>query len=171
MTAEGSKLSRVDLRARLSGLSVEALLWTMSLFCGTMGAFLLVAPHRFQSPPYRALLPYGVEWGILALGSGLGLLAVAVLRPPRWVTLCVHGLAGLTLLTLAISFGRIGGLTGVIIYTLLALGTVFAGLLPRGRPVDGGDLFGLGQACNGGSAARPQADVLEYATFVAVNEV
>ena len=115
----------------------------MSLFCGTIGAFLLVAPHRFQSLSYRALLPFGVWWGTLALCSGVGLLAVAVLRPARWVTLCVHGLAGLTLLMLAASFGRIGGLTGVVIYSLLALGTFVPGLLPRGRPVGGGDLFGL----------------------------
>jgi signal transduction histidine kinase len=145
LAAEGSKLSRVDLRARLSGLSVEALLWTMSLFCGSMGAFLLVAPHRFQSPSYRALLPYGVWWGTLALCSGVGLLAVAVLRPRCWVTLCVHGMAGLTLLALAASFARIGGLTGLIVYTVLALGTALAGLLPRDQPIDGqgGDLFGL----------------------------
>jgi signal transduction histidine kinase len=135
----------VGLRARLSGLSVEALLWAMSLFCGSMGAFLLVAPHRFQSLSYRALLPYGLWWGTLALTSGVGLLAVAVLRPSRWATLCVHGMAGLTLLALAASFAWIGGLTGLIVYTLLGLGTAVAGLLPRDRPLDGegGDLFGL----------------------------
>ncbi len=144
MAAEGSKLSRVDLRGRLARCSVDALLWTMSLFCGWTGAFLLVAPHRFQTPPYRALLPFGVWWGTLALCSGVGLLAVAVLRPRRWVALCVHGLAGLTLLALAVSFGQVGGWTGMIVYTLLAVGTFFAGLLPRARTViEGGDLFGL----------------------------
>src|SRR3954471_3273134 len=131
LAAEGSKLSRVDLRGRLAGCSVDALLWTMSLFCGWTGAFLLVAPHRFQTPPYRALLPFGVWWGTLALCSGLGLLAVAVLRPRRWVALSVQGLAGLTLLALAVSFGQVGGWTGMLVYTLLGVGTFFAGLLPR----------------------------------------
>ncbi|HEX4961163.1 MAG TPA: sensor histidine kinase [Thermoanaerobaculia bacterium] len=142
MTLEGSESLGLRLRRRLEGLSVEVLLWAMSLFCVTMGAFLLVAPHHFQSPPYRALLPYGIGWGTLALASGVGLLAVAVLRPSRRLALGVHGLAALTLLILAASFAWVGGVTGGFIYSVLALGTFAGGLLPRGRRTRG-DLFGF----------------------------
>ncbi|HKI01996.1 MAG TPA: sensor histidine kinase [Thermoanaerobaculia bacterium] len=124
------------------GLSIESLLWTTSLFCGFAGAFLLVAPHHFQSQPYEALLPFGIVWGTLALAAGVGLLSVAVLRPRRqWLSFCGHALAGVTLLTLAASFLRVGALTGTIAYTILGLGTIVAGLRPRGAGA--GDLFGL----------------------------
>ncbi|HEY9420877.1 MAG TPA: hypothetical protein VIW92_05665, partial [Thermoanaerobaculia bacterium] len=135
-----------ELRHRLSGLSVETLLWAMGLFCGFIGAFLLVAPHHFQTGFFRALLPFALAWGTLALVSGVGLMAVAVLRPPRWAALGVHVLAGLTLLALAVSFAMVRGMTGVFIYAVLGLGTLIAGLLPRdspGRPAAGGDLFAL----------------------------
>jgi signal transduction histidine kinase len=134
------------LRHRLSGLSVESLLWALGLFCGFIGAFLLVAPHHFQTGFYAALLPYSLAWGMLSLASGVGLISVAVLRPPRWAALGVHTLAGLTLLALAVSFAMVGGLTGVVIYSVLGLGTLIAGLLPRDRsggPLAGGDLFAL----------------------------
>ncbi|MBW8873823.1 MAG: sensor histidine kinase [Acidobacteria bacterium] len=145
LSTEGSGAQGARLGERLARLSVEVLLWVMSLFCSTMGAFLLIAPHHFQTPPYRALLPYGIGWGALALASGVGLLAVAVLRPRRWVALSVHVMAGLTLLALAASFARVGGVNGVVVYTVLGLGTALGGLLPRGRPAAGGngDLFGF----------------------------
>lgn len=132
------------LRERLSSLSVESLLWTMSFFCTFMGAFLLVAPHHFQTPPYRVLLYYSVEWGSLALISGVGLLAVAILRPSRGTTLLVYGMAGATLFCLAASFGGAGSVRSALIYTLLGAGVLLAGWLIRDRSSQaGGDLFGL----------------------------
>jgi signal transduction histidine kinase len=129
---------------RLTGLSPESLLWVTSLFCGFLGAFLLIAPHRFQTPSYRALLPHALAWGTLALASGLGMLSVAVLRPRRWVSALAHFFVGLTLLALAVSFFRVGAVAGGAMYTLLGLGTFAAGLLPRGRRrAPGGDLYGL----------------------------
>ena len=77
------RFARERRRRRLTALSPEILLWAMGLFCGFIGAFLLIAPHRFQTPSYEALLPYALAWGTLALASGMGLLAVAVLRPRR----------------------------------------------------------------------------------------
>ena len=128
----------------LERLSPESLLWAIGLFCAFIGAFLLVAPHHFRSAPYGALLPYALAWGALALSSGVGLLAVAILRPRPWLCFGVHALAGLTLLALAASFARVGGVTGVVAYAVLGLGTILAGLMPR-DPVrgSGGDLFGL----------------------------
>ncbi|HEX3553272.1 MAG TPA: sensor histidine kinase [Thermoanaerobaculia bacterium] len=145
LSTEGSGAQGWRPGERLARLSVEVLLWAMSLFCGTMGAALLIAPHHFQTPPYRTLLLYDIQWGTLALASGVGLLAVAVLRPRRWVALGVHALAGLTLLALATSFARVGGVTGAVVYAVLGLGTALGGLLPRGRTAaDGnGDLFGF----------------------------
>ncbi len=132
------------LSQRLSGLSVEVLLWAMGLFCAFVGAFLLVSPHHFQSRPYEALLPYALAWGTLALVAGLGLLAVAVMRPPRWVSCAVHLLAGLTLLALAASFVRVSAVSGVVMYATFGVGILLACRLSRDRPATaGGDLFAL----------------------------
>jgi signal transduction histidine kinase len=136
---EGSP--RLDSSARLSP---ESLLWVTSLFCGFLGAFLLIAPHRFQTPSYRALLPHAFGWATLALASGVALLAVAVLRPRRWERCIAHVLVGVTLLVLAGSFVRVGALSGGLTYSLLGLATFAACLLPGGRrAAAGGDLFGL----------------------------
>ncbi len=141
---------------RLAGLSPEILLWAMGLFCSFIGAFLLIAPHRFQSDPYTALLPYALGWGSLALASGLGMIAVAVLRPRRWWSCGVHFLVGSTLVALAASFVRVGAISGGVIYAVLGVGTFLACLLPRDRPrsaAAGGDLFallmGVAAACAG----------------------
>jgi signal transduction histidine kinase len=135
-----------SLRDSLARLSPESLLWVTSLFCGFLGAFLLIAPHRFQTPSYEVLLVHALGWGTLALASGVGLLAVTVLRPGRWQGCVACFFVGLTLLALAGSFFQVGALSGGLIYSLLGLGTIAACLLPRGRPAEagvGGDLFGL----------------------------
>src|SRR5215213_740922 len=62
-------------------ISPESLRWGIGLFCSILGAFVLVAPHRFAAPPYEALAPYRALWGSAAFAAGVALLAVAVLRP------------------------------------------------------------------------------------------
>ena len=135
-----------SLRDSLARLSPESLLWVTSLFCGFLGAFLLIAPHRFQTPFYQVLLAHALGWGTLALASGVGLLAVTVLRPGRWQSCVACVLVGLTLLALAGSFFQVGALSGGLIYSLLGLGAFAACLLPRGWQAGAdavGDLFGL----------------------------
>jgi signal transduction histidine kinase len=126
-------------------LSPEVFLWAMGLFCGFVGAFVLIAPHRFNSPSYEALLPHAFGWGTLSLASGMAMLAVAVLRPRRASCFAAHLCVGMTLLGLAASFFRVGALSGGVCYTVLGLGTFGAFLLRRDRPdaAMGGDLFGL----------------------------
>ncbi len=139
----GRKFAR---KAPWASLSQESLLWAVGLFCAFIGAFLLVAPHHFHNAPYESLLPFAVLWGTLALGSGVGLLGVTILRPPFWLGLAIHGLAGLTLLALSASFAAVGAVTGTVAYTVLGLGTILAGWMRRSRPgEDGspGDLFAL----------------------------
>src|SRR5689334_7911320 len=104
----GGRFTKVS---SLPRLSPESLLWAVGLFCAFIGAFLLVAPHHFRSAPYGALLPYAIVWGTLALGSGVGLLAVAILRPQPWLSFVVHALGGLTLLSLAASFAWVEAVT------------------------------------------------------------
>jgi signal transduction histidine kinase len=141
----------------LNRLSIESLLWAMGLFCAFTGSFVLVAPHHFRTPVYEALRLHGPWWGTLAVVSGSGLLAVAILRLPRRWSLTAHTLAGLSLLALAASFGLTLSWTGAIAYTVLGLGTLAAGLLPRSlgaaSPAREGDFFallmGLVAAANG----------------------
>jgi signal transduction histidine kinase len=124
---------------------VNSLEWAVGFFCGFIGAFLLVAPHRFQGSPYRVLLTQGLAWGTLALLSGVLLLVAVVLRPRRWLSIAVHVCAGVTLLALAVSFARVGARTGMITYSILGLATILAGSRPyRRQGLEGdGDLFGL----------------------------
>jgi len=136
--------------SKLAGsLSAESLRWTMGFYCAFIGAFILVAPHRFAAPQYQGLAPYRPAWGGLALAAGVALLAVAILRPRRVVTVLAHGLAVLTFLTLGASFARIGLWPGMIPYGTIGLGLTLAGLLPPtppGRPAETaepGDLFAL----------------------------
>jgi signal transduction histidine kinase len=129
----------------MRSLSPEVFLWAMGLFCGFVGAFVLIAPHRFNAPSYYALLPYAFGWGTLSLASGMAMLAVAVLRPRRALCFAAHLGVGVTLLGLAASFFRVGALSGAVCYIIMGLGTFGAFLLRRDRPAAavGGDLFGL----------------------------
>jgi signal transduction histidine kinase len=140
---EGLQGRWTDDGGRLRDPSADALRWVMGLFCSFIGAFLLIAPHHFQAAPYQALLPYALGWGALALASGMGLLAVTVLRPAPWVALGSHVLVALTLFTLALSFGWVGAFSGILVYTLLGLGVLVAGLPRKWPAAGGGDLFGL----------------------------
>jgi signal transduction histidine kinase len=129
-----------------AGLSAESLRWTLGLFCAFIGAFMLVAPHRYASPLYQGLVPFQLWWGMAALASGVALLAVAVLRPGRPAALLVHGAAGATLLLLAASFASTGAWTGAVSYAIFGAGLAAAGLLPQSvSPAPGGgrDLFAL----------------------------
>jgi signal transduction histidine kinase len=128
---------------RLSGLSGEILLWAMGFFCGFFGAFLLIAPHHFQTSRYEGLLPFATAWGTLALVSGGGLLMVAVVRPARRMSFAAHLLVGLALFALAASFAAVKAVTGCLAYAIFGAGTILAGLQtrkPRVTP-EGGDLF------------------------------
>ena len=121
-------------------LSAESLRWALGLYCTFVGAFMLVAPHRFGAPVYGALTPYRSLWGTAALAAGVALLAVAILRPRRVFALLGHLLAGITLLALAASFQQNQAWTGMIAYGVLGIGTLAAGLMPRNP---GRDLFAL----------------------------
>jgi len=128
-----------------TGLSAASLRWTVGLLSAFIGAFVLVAPHRYSSAAFRELAPFLAWWGLAALGSGIALLSVAILRPGRVVSLIVHSAAGLTLLVLAASFVRTGAFTGAASYGILGLGLVVAGALRPAAPWPGEerDLFAL----------------------------
>ncbi|HTG35075.1 MAG TPA: sensor histidine kinase [Thermoanaerobaculia bacterium] len=140
-----SEGSRASVTPGVRTLSPEVFLWAMGLFCGFIGAFVLIAPHRFNTPSYEALLPYAFGWGMLSLASGMAMLAVAVLRPRRALCFAAHLCVGATLLALAVSFFRVGATSGGVCYTVLGLGAFGAFLLRRDGPAGAGpgDLFGL----------------------------
>jgi signal transduction histidine kinase len=132
-------------------LSAESLRWTLGLYCAFIGAFMLVAPHRFLGPQYQGLAPYRVGWGMLALAGGVALLAIAILRPRLPLRLLGHGLAGASLLALAYSVADLSVWTGVTIYTVLGVGLLLGGILESTPPLPplqeaeerGHDLFAL----------------------------
>jgi signal transduction histidine kinase len=120
----------------------------VGLLSALIGAFALVAPHNFSDPVYRELFPFLPWWGLAALGCGVALLSVAILRTGRVASLMVHSAAGLTLLVLAASFMRVGAFTGTVSYGILGLGLVAAGILrtadaPVPQADQGRDLFAL----------------------------
>jgi signal transduction histidine kinase len=129
-------------------LSAESLRWILGLYCAFIGAFMLVAPHRFTGSQYLGLLPFRTAWGVLALAAGVALLGVAILRPRLPLRLLGHGLAGASLLALAYSFGKLSLWPGVSMYTVLGLGLVLGGALGYTPPLPedeerGHDLFAL----------------------------
>jgi signal transduction histidine kinase len=126
-------------------LSAESLRWTLGPYCAFVGAFMLVAPHRFAAPVYAAMRDYRGLWGMAALVAGVALLAVAILRPRRVVVLLGHGLAGATLLALSASFLQDRAWTGMIAYGVLGAGMMTGGTLSRGAGASraGRDLFAL----------------------------
>ena len=131
-------------RPRLA-LRLGLLQWSVGGFCGIVGALTFVTPHQFVGPAYRLLRPYLPWWGLLCLLGGGALISVALLSPRRRLTLVAHWLAALPLLLLGLSAGAAGGWTGLIAYSLLALGTAIAPLLspPADRPASTGDLFAV----------------------------
>jgi signal transduction histidine kinase len=130
-------------------LSVESLRLSVGLFCGFIGAFFLVAPHRFTGPPYEHLLIFRSWLGGAVLAAGVGLLAVAVVRPQRSLRAAAHLAAGLALLGLAQGFARDHAWPGVIVYCVLGLGIAASAFRREpqrpARPAApaGGDLFAL----------------------------
>jgi signal transduction histidine kinase len=130
--------------------SPESLRWAMGLFCAFIGAFVLVAPHRFGSAPYQALASFRGPWAIAALAAGVALLAVAVMRPHPGLRLAVHVLGSATLLSLAASFAFDAIWSGMVAYLILGLATALAGFLPPERTVPRGvpgrDLYALAMA-------------------------
>jgi signal transduction histidine kinase len=125
-------------------LSGSSLRWAMGLFCGFVGAFMLVAPHQFGAPVYERLRPFATVWAVAALASGVGLLAAAATRTRRTLRRAAHGLASLVLLALAGAFAGAGAWSGILTYGVLAAGLLLpAGV--RGRPPRGpaGDLLSL----------------------------
>jgi signal transduction histidine kinase len=140
----------------------------MGFLCSVLGALVLVAPHRFWAP--GVLTHYRGWWGVMALLSGVSLLAVAALRPRREARLVAHALTGFTLLALATSFGSAGIWVSAITYMVLGLGTALAGFLPSRFPErepPARDLFallmGAAAAVNGAILiALPQLQAATY---------
>jgi signal transduction histidine kinase len=113
-------------QAILAGLSVDTLQWSLGFLCAWIGAFMLVAPHQFESAPYAFLRPYLAGWGLLGLAAGIALLSVPVTRPQPATTAVIQGAVGVALLALALGFARVGAWTGVLFYLALGLGTPLA---------------------------------------------
>ena len=114
----------------------------MGVLCAFIGVLMLVEPHQFGSPQYRAVQPHLEAWGPGFLIVGVLLLYAGAFLPRPAVSIGVHALAGAALLLLAVGFGAVGVWNGAAIYALFGLGTIVAGILPLVRsPWSGGDLL------------------------------
>jgi signal transduction histidine kinase len=135
---------RLAARPRLA-LRLGLLQWSVGGFCGIVGALTFVTPHQFIGPAYRLLRPYLPWWGLLCLLAAGALITVALLSPRRQLMLAAHWLAALPLLLLGLSAGAAGGVTGLVVYSMLAIGTAVAPLLspPADRPASTGDLLAV----------------------------
>src|SRR3954467_11955291 len=116
-----SVMSRVMARPRVT-LRLGLFQWAVGGFCAIVGALTFMTPHQFIGPAYRLLRPYLPWWGLLCLLGGGALISVALLSPRRSLMLLAHGLAAAPLLLLGISAGAAGGWTGLIVYSMLAIG-------------------------------------------------
>ena len=112
-------------------LLVAPLRWAVGAQCAVIGALILVEPHHFGAPVYKALQPNLELWGAAFLSAGTALLCVTVLAPRAVISVGVHVLAAAVLLLMAFGFGASGVWTGVANYGALALGTVLAATIPR----------------------------------------
>jgi len=117
--------------AGLPELSLESLRWTIGLFCHFIGAFFLIAPHQFIGPLHEWLFACHGFWGATMLASGAGLVAVALARPRRPVTIASHLVSSLTLLALAASFAHGRGWAGTIAFGTLGLGLAASAAMPE----------------------------------------
>jgi signal transduction histidine kinase len=145
-TVEGE--GRRGWRAILASLSVDTLRWSLGLFCAVIGAFMLVAPHQFESAPSTLLSPYLAGWGLIGLTAGIALLSVPVTRPAPAATAVIQGIVGMALLGLAFGFARAGAWTGGLFFLVLGAGAPFARERPARRRVrdlgpPGGDFLAL----------------------------
>jgi signal transduction histidine kinase len=116
--------------------AVEAtsLRWMMGLFCSFIGAFMLVAPQQFDSAIYASMRPFREVWAIAALCSGVGLVAVTVLRSRRPERLAAHGAVSVVLLVLAGARALAGSWNGTVLYGLLGIAMLAAIARPRRTP-------------------------------------
>src|SRR5437764_13024347 len=110
---------------------IDTLQWFVGAFCLAVGALMLVTPHEFGASAYAALRPLLGVAGLAYLVGGGALVAVAVLRPGRGLTMAAH--LGAACLLLALSASCSAGQTwiGAISYGLMALGTAYAAVVVR----------------------------------------
>ncbi len=141
----------------MSRITITSLRWAVGILTALIGAMMLIVPHQFSSPTYAALQPQLGLWGGVFLLTGVGLLLLAVARPPRWVQLAIHLAVGAELLALAYGFAIVGVWTGTTNWTVIGLGTAVAPFLARQTDEEpaaaGSDLFvvliGLAAALTG----------------------
>lgn len=111
-------------------LRVAPFRWAIGSLCAFIGVLMLIEPHQFGSPQYRAVQPHLDVFGPGFVIAGVLLLYVAALMPRAAVSIGVHALAGAALLFLASGFGAVGVWNGAAIYAIFGLGTLTAGILP-----------------------------------------
>jgi hypothetical protein len=104
----------------------DSLRWSVGLFGALLGTMMLVAPQQFSSLICAALRPALGFPGALFLLTGIGLIFVVVIRPPRPLAVLTHLLVGAEFLGLAYILALGSGWTGTSIYGVLGVGTALA---------------------------------------------
>src|SRR5262249_42883988 len=86
--------------------------------------------QQYSAPGFVPVLLHRLWIGPLAVLGGFALIAAAVIRPGRLLTVLAHTLASAAVLVLSYSAGAAGAWAGAISNAVLALGTLAAPLLP-----------------------------------------
>jgi signal transduction histidine kinase/ActR/RegA family two-component response regulator len=140
----------------------------MGSLCASLGALIVVAPHRFTAPLFVSAPFFRDAWGVCALAAGTLLLGVATLRPNPSRARTVHLFAAATLSTLAAAFAFSGIWVATLAYVILAAATAAAPWLRSAEaPERTPDLYalamGLVAVLNGASLlALPAASRAPY---------
>jgi PAS domain S-box-containing protein len=134
--------------------SRRTLQWAISGYSVSVGAAMLVVPHRFSAPTFALLQPDLLLWGIVFLLVGIYLFALAAITPQHKISIAVgHILGGGLLLLLAFGFAAAQTWTGTINYGVLGIGMFLPLLKPNAPSNSERDLFvllmGLGAALTG----------------------
>lgn len=111
-------------------MRVGALDWAGGVFCGALGALLLIRPDQFDTLRYPVAQLYLVPVGAALLLTGTALLLLRTNSRTPGIAVLAHALAGLELAAVAISMSLEGRWTGAVACASLGAGVAaspFAG--------------------------------------------
>lgn len=107
-------------------MSLTSLRWVAGIFCGCVGALMLVVPHRFFGPVFNLFRAELAPIAVAFLVSGTALAAATAFAPNEMLLAMLHALIGLAFLLLAAGFIAAGSWAGCVRFLVFGFGTLAA---------------------------------------------